>query len=296
MTSWDVKSSRDDFLLREHHCLTAPGGDGGDIGAFEQNPPSLKIALFTTEVALSWPGYYTVYVLEATTNVNPPGTWTSATGTLALVSGQFTVTNTATGRPRFYRLHSQPPTPVSVTSGLIAYNKFFDGTTTATIGSNNVSLGGVAPADIGNVNLSTNGYTANFAFKGPGSDIPVSVSGLTLTGTAAANYYLIQPTFSANIGFFTPVTIASGLIANNKAYDGTTTATISSNNVSLSGVAPADIENAKSLHPMDTLRNFSNAGPGIGHFQSPLSSLTLTGSAAPNYYVIQPTLSANITP
>jgi hypothetical protein len=50
------------------------------------------------------------------------------------------------------------------------------------------------------VSLSTNGYTATFANAGPGTNIPVTVSGLTLTGARATNYTLTQPTnLTANI-------------------------------------------------------------------------------------------------
>jgi autotransporter-associated beta strand protein len=87
---------------------------------------------------------------------------------------------------------------VTVASGLTA-NKTYDGTTTATIISNNVSLSGVVAGDAGNVHLSTNGYTASFTTASVGTGKAVTVSGLTLTGSAAGNYTLTQPTLSANI-------------------------------------------------------------------------------------------------
>jgi hypothetical protein len=105
---------------------------------------------------------------------------------------------------------SQPPTstplaanitgaPVTIEFGLTPDDKPYDGTTTATLSSNNVVLVGVLPADAGNVALSTNGYTANFATAAVGNGIQVAVSGLTLTGTAAGNYSLTQPSLFANI-------------------------------------------------------------------------------------------------
>jgi hypothetical protein len=58
----------------------------------------------------------------------------------------------------------------------------------------------VVPGDTANVKLSTNGYTANFASASAGTGIGVTVSGLTLTGSAAANYTLTQPAgLTANI-------------------------------------------------------------------------------------------------
>jgi hypothetical protein len=49
------------------------------------------------------------------------------------------------------------------------------------------------------VKLSTNGYTATFASAGVGAGIGVTFSGLTLTGSAAPNYTLTQPTATASI-------------------------------------------------------------------------------------------------
>ena len=134
---------------------------------------------------------------------------------------------------------------VTVSSGIVANGKQYDGTTAATISSNNVVLNGIAPVDAGNVKLSTNGYAANFASAGVGTGIGVTVSGLTLVGVGSTNYTLTQPGgLAANIGT-AGVSISSGIVANNKQYDGTTAATISSNNVVLSGVAPVDAGNVK---------------------------------------------------
>jgi autotransporter-associated beta strand protein len=88
---------------------------------------------------------------------------------------------------------------VTVTAGLTASNKTYDGTTTATITSNNVVLAGVLPADTNNVRLATNGCSATFASATAGTGKTVTLSGLTLTGSAAANYTLTQPTLNANI-------------------------------------------------------------------------------------------------
>jgi hypothetical protein len=88
---------------------------------------------------------------------------------------------------------------VTVSSGLTANNKVYDATTAATISSNNVVLAGVLAGDAANVKLSTNGYTATFASATVGNGKTVTVSGLTLTGSAATNYTLTQPSLSANI-------------------------------------------------------------------------------------------------
>ena len=99
-----------------------------------------------------------------------------------------------------------------------------------------VRLDGVIAGD--NVALVTAGATGAFASKGVGTDTTVTVSGLTLTGSDAANYTLTEPTTTANI---TAATLTvSGITANNKPYDGTNSATLNTAGATLAGVAPGD--------------------------------------------------------
>ena len=239
-----------------------------------------------SNVKLSTNGYVANFV---TPNVG--------TGIGVMVSG-LTLTGSAAGN---YTL-SQPTglsnnitaLGVTISSGITANGKPYDGTTTATISSNNVVLAGVLAGDVSNVQLSTNGYVANFVSPNVGTGIGVTVSGLTLTGSAAGNYTLSQPTGLSNNITALGVTISSGITANGKPYDGTTTATISSNNVVLAGVLAGDVSNVK-LSTNGYVANFvsPNVGTGIG---VTVSGLTLTGSAAGNYTLSQPTgLSNNIT-
>jgi hypothetical protein len=83
------------------------------------------------------------------------------------------------------------PAQAAIASGITVNNKIYDGTTTATLSSNNVVLTGVIAGDA--VSLNTNGYVANFASASVGSGIAVTVSGLTLSGVSAGNYTLAQP-------------------------------------------------------------------------------------------------------
>jgi hypothetical protein len=87
--------------------------------------------------------------------------------------------------------------------GIAANNKVYDGTTNATINLYdpliNPALSGILSADSTNLWLSTNGYSASFASAGPGSNLTVTVSGLTLAGSAGGNYTVAPLTLSANI-------------------------------------------------------------------------------------------------
>ncbi|HUJ08613.1 MAG TPA: YDG domain-containing protein [Verrucomicrobiae bacterium] len=114
----------------------------------------------------------------------------------------------STNSPAFSQIVD--PQSVSILSGVAADNKVYDGTTAATINTTNVVLDGVLSPDAADVSLSTNGSTASFASPDVGLGISVTVTGLNLTGSAAANYTLTQPTgLTADIlPLETPTTIA----------------------------------------------------------------------------------------
>ncbi|HKW31115.1 MAG TPA: YDG domain-containing protein, partial [Verrucomicrobiae bacterium] len=237
----------------------------------------------------------TYYVLVSTNlALSPVTSWNRIATNVFAADGQFTnnIPITPSVPQGFIVIAST--TPVTVTSGLSANNKPYDGTTTATLSSNNVVLAGVSPADAGNVWLSTNGYVANFTSAGVGTNLAVMVGGLSLAGSAAGNYSLSQPTnLTANITAV-GVTISSGLTANNKAYDGTTTATLSSNDVVLAGVLAGDVGNV-GLRTNGYTANFASAGVGT-NLAVTVGGLSLTGGAAGNYNLSQPTnLTANIS-
>jgi autotransporter-associated beta strand protein len=182
--------------------------------------------------------------------------------------------------------------PVTVASGLTANSKPYDGTPTATLTANSVVLAGLVDGDVATVALSLSDYTAVFASANAAPGQAVTVGGLTLTGGAAGNYTLIQPSLQADITPI-PAAVATGLTANNKGYDGTATATLSANNVTLSGILSADVANA-TLSTNGYAAAFASASPGTS-LGVTVSGLTLTGSAAGNYTLAQPTLSATIT-
>ena len=181
---------------------------------------------------------------------------------------------------------------MTIASGISANNKVYDGNSGATFSSNTVVLTGVVSGD--DVSLVTNGYTASFASPDVADGIGVTVGGLTLGGTAAGNYTLSQPVgLTANITA-AGLTIASGISANNKVYDGNSEATLSSNTVVLTGVVSGDVANVR-LTTNGYTASFASpdVADGIG---VTVGGLTLGGTAAGNYTLSQPVgLTANIT-
>ncbi|MBU3606858.1 hypothetical protein IEN92_08875, partial [Polynucleobacter sp. MWH-Creno-3A4] len=210
------------------------------------------------------------------------GTFSSANvGTGLAVTIADSLSNNAAGN---YTL-TQPTgftaniTPRALTvSGTTVANKVYDGATTATVSGG--SLVGVVGSDV--VTLSQAG---NFSQANVGSSLAITIAN-TLAGSGSSNYTLTQPTdLTADI---TPKTLTiTGATAANKVYDATTSAILSG---ALSGVVSGDVSNITLTRAGD----FGQANVGNG--LAVTAAYTLSGSAAGNYTLTQPTgLVANIT-
>ncbi len=111
-------------------------------------------------------------------------------GDISLASTGASTVNVATA--------SSTVTPKELTiTGITADSKVFDGNTNATL-SGTAALSGVLTVDLGNVTLSGT-PVATFTSSSVGNNIPVTVTGYTLSGSASSNYSLTQPTLTANI-------------------------------------------------------------------------------------------------
>ena len=255
------------------------------IGLAVSPPVITSIRLTNGVVTIAWSSVTGgIYRVQYISSFNGGG-WTDLSPDVTATDSTATQTNAVGSAPqRFYRVEL-------VNSGLHADNKVYDRTTAATINLVNAVLAGVVNGD--SVSLVTNGYTANFASANVGTNIPVSVSGLALTGAGAGNYTLTQPAgLAANITN-KALTIVSGISASNKVYDGTTAATISLTNVNLTGVVSGD---TVSLSTNGYTANFASAAVAT-NIPVMVSGLTLSGSGASNYTLVLPVvLAANITP
>jgi gliding motility-associated-like protein len=129
------------------------------------------------------------------------GTLTNPNYDITYVGNNFTIT----------------PAALSIT-GITGANKTYDGTTNATI-NGTASYVGLVPSDAGLTVAGTPSF--NFNNKNKGTAKPITVSGYT---APSANYTLTQPT--GLTGDITPKTAIINIVANNKAYDGTTAATV----------------------------------------------------------------------
>ncbi|MFM2290549.1 MAG: hypothetical protein RIS29_362, partial [Bacteroidota bacterium] len=160
-------------------------------------------------------------------------------------------------------------------TGISGVNKVYDGTTLATL-SGTAAYSGLVNGDAFSVSGSP---TATFASKNVADNISVTVSGYTVP---SSNYTLSQPSLNANISA-KELTIA-GASAQDKAYDGTTTAVIEG---TLAGVVDPDDVTL-------TLSGYFSSG-SVGTGKSVTSNSTIGGTGAANYYLTQPTgLTASI--
>ena len=166
-------------------------------------------------------------------------------------------------------------------TGTTVSSKIYDATTTASL--SNGTLVGVIAADIANVALNQTGI---FSDKNVGTNKTVTSTD-TLSGTAASNYSLTQP--SGLIGNITARSLTlNGISVTSKTYDGTSTATLLGN----AAVTPLSGDVV------------SISGTGLGLFADKntgtnkpvtVSGYTLAGTDAGNYLLTQPSgLTANI--
>ncbi|HTB83338.1 MAG TPA: YDG domain-containing protein [Candidatus Sulfotelmatobacter sp.] len=166
----------------------------------------------------------------------------------------------------------------------IAQAKSYDGTTAATVNFSGAILVGVSNADLGNVTLVTNGYLATFDDQYVDSGKTVTVSGLTLAGSAAGNYTLTQPVLYADINPL-PLTItATGV---NKTYNGNTNASVTLSNNHLAG---------DSVTAYYTTAGFADKNIGTNKVVT-VYSLIIAGADADSYTLTNSTVAttANIS-
>ena len=168
-------------------------------------------------------------------------------------------------------------------TGISGVDKVYDGTTAASTTGSATLLSGISGDDV-----SLGGSPIfTFATANVGTAITVNTSGYTISGTASANYTLTQPTLSADITQ-KELTI-TGISADNKVYDGITSATTSGTAV-LSGVETGDDVT------LGGSSIFSFASANVGTVISVATSGYIIGGVdSANYMLTLPTLSADIT-
>ena len=177
---------------------------------------------------------------------------------------------------------------VTITGTFTAANKTYDATTDATVSDvSGLSLAGVLAGDT--VTLQA-GNAASFDNKNIGTGKTVTLSAGLLTGADAGNYVLAvgAPTATANISAAS-LTI-SGLTADDRPYNATTTAGLTGT-ATLSGVVSGDTV----VLGGTPSAVFDNKNIGAGKAVT-VSGYTISGADSGNYTLAQPTgLTADIS-
>lgn len=172
-------------------------------------------------------------------------------------------------------------------TGVTANDKVYNGNNTAALNTSGGALSGVIGSDV--VNLVSTGASGSFASKNVGLGKTVTTSGFTLGGADSGNYNITQPTLTASIT--ASALNINGVTANNKVYDGNTSATLNTGSASLATIFGSDVVTLNSAGATGT---FTDANVGNGKTVN-TSGFTISGTDAGNYSLVQPVTTANIT-
>ena len=200
------------------------------------------------------------------------------TGKTVSVSG-ISISGTDAGN---YTFNTTTSTTANITARALTVsatgvNKVYDGNTTATVTLTDDRVSG---------DVFTDSYTsANFANKNVGTVKPVSVTGISITGTDAGNYtFNATASTTADITPFGLVITAHGI---NRVYDSGTTATVTLTDDRFSGDVFTDSY---------TSATFSDKNVANGKTVS-VSGISISGTDAGNYtFNATASTTADITP
>jgi len=172
-------------------------------------------------------------------------------------------------------------TPKPVDGSVTAADRGYDGSAVASA-AGSLADGDVLPGDTVGVTVES----ANFDDKNVGTDKPVTAT-LALDGLDQGNYSLRSATATDTAGI-TPASLQASYAADNKVYDGTTTAVL--HDLDLQGVIQGDSAQLKIGTPV-----FENKNVGTG--KAVTGTMILDGTDAGNYVISNtPTVTAAITP
>lgn len=170
--------------------------------------------------------------------------------------------------------------------------KVYDGTTAATLSDANLQISGFVSGDGGTVSQTTGAYASKNVNANNGTGLVTATLGASdFTADANTNFnnYALPANASGQVGTITPKPISSSYTAANKAYDGTTTASVSG---VASGVVAGDV-----VQLSNSAANFDTAAVGKSKTVT-VSGIAAGGPDGSNYTLsstIETTL-ADITP
>ncbi len=162
-------------------------------------------------------------VSSAGTNTYTPSNSTSG----SVKAGSYDITPSSASSPVGYGFSytkgtlTVSPKPLSLTAGITAASKVYDGLTTATLSYSTPTYSGLVSGD--SVSFSA---TGSFANKNVGTSKTVTISGASLSGTDASNYTFTNSQTSTTADITSRVlAVTAEINSADKVYDTTRTAT-----------------------------------------------------------------------
>ena len=176
-------------------------------------------------------------------------------------------------------------------------SKAYDGTTTATLVSGNYSVIGAVGGDVITYTQPTSGV---YAASNAGTGIGLTAFGISFTSAVSSTsktvygYQVASTTAIGNVGVITAKQLTATLVANNKVYDATNTAT---GTLSLTGFLGADNGTVTPNSVTFASSNVAYSGSTVVSQTVTATGLTL-GSSLSNYSLASTTVTstATITP
>ena len=275
---------------------------GTDASNYTVTQPTANADMIAASAGLTWNTPSSIVYgttlsatqLDATTNiagtfVYTPGAGTRLTAGTHTLSVSFTPTNSAYD-PDSATVTIVVTAKTLTVSGLTTTSRVYDSTTAATsqIDTSSALLNGVVSGDA--VTMNASGIAGSYATKAVGTSKNITVSGITVSGADVNNYALTQPSLTGTITA-KPLTV-TGITANGRVYDRTTSATalLVKTSAALSGVEASD---SVTLNHSAATATFANKSIGAGKNVT-IAGITISGTDASNYSLIQPTTSATI--
>ena len=278
-------------------AITALGGsvsktyDGGTAATLTAAGSNYTVSgLLNGDSVVSMSGSY--QSADAGSNINVTSAASAAGLTVTNSSGVPVYGYALTGSPLTAAIGSITPAPLS--AAIVGDpTKVYDGTTTATLTSENYSLSGFVAGQSATVNQPSSVAYASAAAGPQAVNATFSNTNFVAgSGTSLSNYVLPTSATGAGTVLQAPLVI-TGVLATGKVYDGSTADALNIANAGIYGVIGSDAVSLSTAAATGTFAT-GNAGTNIG---VTTSGFSLTGAQAPDYRLVQPPgLAANITP
>ena len=155
-------------------------------------------------------------------------------------------------------------------------------------GNDSATIVGLSPVSVpSGITVNTAGANATFSDKNAGTNKAVTITGVSMSGAGAANYFLNGLESKTGTISKANLTVSGSLTANGKPYDGNTSTTVS-------GTPSVTPISGDSVSVAFASANFSDKN--VGANKAVTAIYALSGTDAGNYNLIQPTgLSATIS-